>query len=37
VNISGPYIETIPPSLQIISIRSIDLKTVPVILRINLW
>ena len=37
VNISGPYILTIPSSLQIISIRSIDLKTVPVILRINLW
>ena len=37
VNISGPYIETIPPSLQIISIGSIDLKTVPVILGRNLW
>ena len=37
VNISGPYIETIPPPLQIISMGSIDLKTVPVILVRNLW
>ena len=37
VNILGPYIETIPPPLQIITMGSIDLKTMPVVRERNLW
>ena len=37
VNISGPYIAEIPPPLQIISVGSIDLKTMPDIHGKSLW
>ena len=37
VNISGPCIAKIPPPLQIISLGSIDLKTVPAIHGKSLW
>ena len=37
MNISGPYIAKITPPLQIISVGSIDLKTVPAIHGKSLW